>query len=171
MFYYDAFDSNQGYSNGYVYTSSFSDHKDVQDLMNYAAFAHFDWRADRKAQHLGRLALHGRPEGRGHLARTGNTAPPGVGMPQYVLIDNGLVTVKSQEWSPKLSFDYQFTDDDDGLHAAVHGLPRRRLRPAARERAAAHVVRSRVHRQLRGRREERTGSIGGCGSTATSTTW
>ena len=27
-----------------------------------------------------------------------------------MLIDNGVVTVESEEWSPKLSFDYQFTD-------------------------------------------------------------
>jgi iron complex outermembrane recepter protein len=42
--------------------------------------------------------------------RTGNTAPPGIGAPQFLLIDNGVVTVESEEWSPKLSFDYQFTD-------------------------------------------------------------
>ena len=40
----------------------------------------------REAQHVGRLALHGRREGRDDLRVTGNTAPPGVGAPQFVLI-------------------------------------------------------------------------------------
>ena len=48
LYYYDAYDSNQGYDNGYAYTSSFTDHKDEQDLNNYAVFAHFDWQLTEK---------------------------------------------------------------------------------------------------------------------------
>ena len=55
LFYYDAFDSNQGYNNGLLYTSSFSDHKDEQDLENYAVFAHFDWAITEKLSMSGGL--------------------------------------------------------------------------------------------------------------------
>ena len=42
---------------------------------------------------------------------TGNTAPPGVGLPQYVLIPHTIVVAESQEWSPKISVDYRWNDD------------------------------------------------------------
>ena len=110
FFYYDAFDSNQGYNNGYVYTSSFSDHKDEQDLTNYAVFAHFNWAITDKLSMSTGLRYTDDQKDATIYRRTGNTAPPGIGAPQFVLIDNGVVTVESEEWSPKLSFDYQFTD-------------------------------------------------------------
>ena len=110
FFYYDAFDSNQGYNNGYVYTSSFSDHKDDQDLTNYAVFAHFNWAITEKLSMSTGLRYTDDQKDATIYRRTGNTAPPGIGAPQFLLIDNGVVTVDSQEWSPKLSFDYQFTD-------------------------------------------------------------
>jgi iron complex outermembrane recepter protein len=110
FFYYDANDSNQGYNNGYVYTSSFSDHKDVQDLKNYAVFAHFNWRVTEKLGMEAGARYTDDQKDATIWRITGNTAPPGIGAPQFVLINNGLVTVDSQEWSPKLAFDYQFTD-------------------------------------------------------------
>jgi iron complex outermembrane receptor protein len=110
FFYYDAFDSNQGYNNGFVYTSGFSDHKDTQDLSNYAVFAHFNWRLTEKLSMSGGLRYTDDQKDATIWRVTGNTAPPGIGMPQFVLIDNGVVVAESQEWSPKLSFDYQFTD-------------------------------------------------------------
>jgi len=110
FFYYDAFDSNQGYNNGYVYTSSFSDHKDEQDLTNYAVFAHFNWAITEKLSMSTGLRYTDDQKDATIYRRTGNTAPPGIGAPQFLLIDNGVVTVESEEWSPKLSFDYQFTD-------------------------------------------------------------
>jgi iron complex outermembrane receptor protein len=110
LFYYDAFDSNQGYNNGYVYTSSFSDHKDVQDLSNYAVFAHFVWRMTDKLSMSGGLRYTDDQKDATIWRVTGNTAPPGIGAPQFVLINNGVVVAESQEWSPKISFDYQFTD-------------------------------------------------------------
>src|SRR5688572_9469219 len=110
LFYYDAFDSNQGYNNGYVYTSSFSDHKDEQDLTNYAVFAHFNWAITEKLSMSTGLRYTDDQKDATIYRRTGNTAPPGIGAPQFLLIDNGVVTVESEEWSPKLSFDYQFTD-------------------------------------------------------------
>ncbi|HUQ53745.1 MAG TPA: TonB-dependent receptor [Gammaproteobacteria bacterium] len=109
LFYYDAFDSNQGYNNGYVYTSSFSDHKDEQDLTNYAVFAHFVWAITEKLNLSTGVRYTDDQKDATIYRRTGNTAPAGIGAPQFVLIDNGLITVESQEWSPKLSFDYQFT--------------------------------------------------------------
>ena len=110
LFYYDAFDSNQGYNNGYVYTSSFSDHHDDQDLTNYAVFAHFNWAITEKLSMSTGLRYTDDQKDATIYRRTGNTAPPGIGAPQFLLIDNGVVTVESEEWSPKLSFDYQFTD-------------------------------------------------------------
>ena len=94
----------------HVYTSNFSDHKDEQDLKNYAVFAHFDWAITDKLSMSGGLRYTDDEKDATIYRVTGNTAPPGVGSPQFVLIDIGVVTVESQEWSPKLSFDYQFTD-------------------------------------------------------------
>ena len=155
FFYYDAFDSNQGYNNGYVYTSSFSDHKDEQDLTNYAVFAHFNWAITEKLSMSTGLRYTDDQKDATIYRRTGNTAPPGIGAPQFVLIDNGVVTVESEEWSPKFELRLPVHRHDDGLRAVGHGLPRRRLQPAPGQRAAAHVVPARVRRQLRDRREDR----------------
>ena len=171
MFYYDAFDSNQGYNNGYVYTSSFSDHKDVQDLTNYAAFAHFNWRTTEKLSISGGLRYTDDQKDATIWRVTGNTAPAGIGAPQFVLIDNGLVTVASQEWSPKLSFDYQFTDTLMGYVQLSTGFRGGGFSPRPANALQLTSFAARVHRQLRDRREDATGSTGGCASTATSTTW
>ena len=88
LFYYDAFDSNQGYVNTFTYTSTFSDHKDEQDLKNYAVFAHFDWDITEKLSMSGGLRYTDDEKVADILRVTGNTAPPGVGLPQYVLIPN-----------------------------------------------------------------------------------
>jgi iron complex outermembrane receptor protein len=110
FFYYDAFDSNQGYVTTFVYTSTFSDHKDVQDLKNYAAFAHFDWAITEKLSLSGGLRYTDDEKTANILRVTGNTAPAGVGTPRFTLIPNTEVVAESQEWSPKISIDYQFTD-------------------------------------------------------------
>ena len=110
LFYYDAFDSNQGYVNTFTYTSTFSDHKDVQDLDNYAVFAHFNWDITDRLSMSGGLRYTDDEKTANILRVTGNTAPPGIGLPQFVLIPNTEVVAKSEEWSPKISFDYQFTD-------------------------------------------------------------
>jgi len=122
LFYYDAFDSNQGYVNTFTYTSSFSDHKDEQDLNNYAVFAHFVWDiTDRLSMSTG--LRYTDDEKTSDIFRvTGNTAPPGVGLPQYVLIPHTIVVAKSEEWSPKLSFDYQFTPTIMGYTALSTGF-------------------------------------------------
>jgi iron complex outermembrane recepter protein len=114
FFYYDADDSNQGYSNGYVYTSNFADNKDVQTLKNWAVFAHFNWQATEKLSIEAGARYTDDKKDATIYRVTGNVAPPGIGASQFVLIDNGLVTVRSQEWSPKLAFDYQFTDTVNG---------------------------------------------------------
>ena len=110
LFYYDAFDSNQGYVNTFTYTSSFSDHKDVQDLNNYAVFAHFVWGITDKLSMSGGLRYTDDEKTANILRVTGNTAPAGIGQPGFVLIPNTEVTAKSEEWSPKVSFDYQWND-------------------------------------------------------------
>jgi iron complex outermembrane receptor protein len=110
FFYYDAFDSNQGYVNGFTYTSNFSDHKDVQDLSNYAAFAHFDWQITDKLALSGGLRYTDDEKTSDIYRVTGNTAPPGIGSPQFVLVPNTVVVAESQEWSPKISLDYQWND-------------------------------------------------------------
>lgn len=110
LFYYDAFDSNQGYVNTFTYTSTFSDHKDVQDLKNYAVYAHFNYAITEKLNLSGGLRYTD-DDKIAHIYRvTGNTAPPGIGLPQYVLIPNTAVVAESEEWSPKISVDYRFTD-------------------------------------------------------------
>jgi iron complex outermembrane receptor protein len=109
-FYYDAFDSNQGYVTAFAYASSFTDHKDTQDLSNYAVFAHFDWNVTDKLSLSGGLRYTDDEKTADILRITGNTAPPGIGLPQFVLIPNTIVAAEAQEWSPKISVDYQFTD-------------------------------------------------------------
>ncbi len=122
LFYYDAFDSNQGYVNTFTYTSSFSDHKDEQDLKNYAVFGHFVWDLTDKLSMSGGLRYTD-DEKVAHILRvTGNTAPPGIGLPAFVLIPNTEVVAKSEEWSPKISFDYQFTDTIMGYSALSTGF-------------------------------------------------
>jgi iron complex outermembrane receptor protein len=108
FFYYDAFDSNQGYVTTFTYTSTFSDHKDVQDLNNYAVFAHFVWNiTDKLGLETGLRYTDDKKVA--HILRvTGNTAPVGIGSPQFVLIPNTEVVAQSQEWSPKISVDYKF---------------------------------------------------------------
>ena len=71
VFYYDAFDSNQGYVTSFVYTSNFTDHKDVQDLSNWATYVAPQLARDRQAQRVRRPAVHGRREDVGHLSRHG----------------------------------------------------------------------------------------------------
>jgi iron complex outermembrane receptor protein len=110
LFYYDAFDSNQGYVNTFTYTSNFSDHKDVQDLTNYAAFAHFNWAITERLNLSGGVRYTDDEKVATIYRVTGNTAPPGIGLPQYVLIPNTQVVAEAEEWSPKISIDYQFTD-------------------------------------------------------------
>jgi iron complex outermembrane receptor protein len=110
FFYYDASDSNQGYVNAFTYTSNFSDHKDVQDLSNYAVFAHFDWQITDKLALSGGLRYTDDEKTSDIYRVTGNTAPPGIGSPQFVLVPNTLVVAESQEWSPKISLDYQWND-------------------------------------------------------------
>jgi iron complex outermembrane receptor protein len=122
LFYYDAFDSNQGYVNTFTYTSTFSDHKDEQDLSNYAVFAHFVWDITEKLSMSGGLRYTDDEKTSDILRVTGNTAPPGVGLPQYVLIPHANVVSKSEEWSPKISFDYQFTPTLMGYTAISTGF-------------------------------------------------
>jgi iron complex outermembrane receptor protein len=122
LFYYDAFDSNQGYVNTFTYTSTFSDHKDEQDLNNYAVFAHFDWDITEKLSMSGGLRYTDDEKVANILRVTGNTAPPGVGLPQYVLIPNTEVVAEAEEWSPKISFDYQFTSTLMGYAALSTGF-------------------------------------------------
>ena len=122
LYYYDAFDSNQGYVNTFTYTSSFSDHKDEQDLSNYAVFAHFVWDITEKLSMSGGLRYTDDEKTSDILRVTGNTAPPGVGLPQYVLIPHTIVVAESQEWSPKISFDYQFTPTIMGYTALSTGF-------------------------------------------------
>jgi len=122
LFYYDAFDSNQGYVNTFTYTSSFSDHKDEQDLNNYAVFAHFVWDITEKLSMSGGLRYTDDEKVSDILRVTGNTAPPGVGLPQYALIPHAIVVAESQEWSPKISFDYQFTPTIMGYTALSTGF-------------------------------------------------
>jgi len=110
LFYYDAFDSNQGYVTTFTYTSTFSDHKDVQDLSNWAAFAHANWRITDKLSLSGGIRYTDDQKTSDIYRVTGNTAPPGVGLSQYVLIPHTIVVAESQEWSPKISVDYQWTD-------------------------------------------------------------
>ena len=110
-FYYDAFDSNAGFVTTYPYNSTFSDHRDVQDLSNWALFFHLDWQINDKLSLSGGIR-YTEDEKTANIYRvTGNTAPTGVGLPQYVLIPNSEVGVTSEEWSPKVSLDYQWTDD------------------------------------------------------------
>jgi iron complex outermembrane receptor protein len=122
FFYYDAFDSNQGYVNTFTYTSSFSDHKDEQDLKNYAVFGHFVWDITERLSMSGGLRYTDDEKTSDILRVTGNTAPPGVGLPQYVLIPHTIVVAESQEWSPKISFDYQFTPTIMGYTALSTGF-------------------------------------------------
>jgi iron complex outermembrane receptor protein len=110
LFYYDAFDSNQGYVNTFTYTSTFSDHKDVQDLSNYATYAHFVYAITDRLNISGGVRYTDDEKVANIYRVTGNTAPPGIGLPQYVLIPNTEVVAESEEWSPKISLDYQFTD-------------------------------------------------------------
>ena len=110
LFYYDAFDSNQGYVNTFTYTSNFSDHKDVQDLTNYAAYAHFNYAITERLNLSGGVRYTDDEKVANIYRVTGNTAPPGIGLPQYVLIPNTEVVAESEEWSPKISVDYKFTD-------------------------------------------------------------
>jgi iron complex outermembrane receptor protein len=110
LFYYDAFDSNQGYVNTFTYTSTFSDHKDVQDLSNYAAYAHFNYAITERLNLSGGVRYTDDEKVANIYRVTGNTAPPGIGLPQYVLIPNTEVVAESEEWSPKISVDYKFTD-------------------------------------------------------------
>ena len=111
VYYYDAYDSNQGYNNGYAYTSSFTDHKDEQDLNNYAVFAHFDWQLTEKLAVSGGLRYTDDEKVSDIFRVTGNTAPPGVGLPQYVLIPHTIVVAESEEWSPKISVDYRWNEN------------------------------------------------------------
>jgi iron complex outermembrane receptor protein len=83
--------------------------QDEQDLKNYAVFAHFDWDMTERLSMSGGLRYTDDEKVADILRVTGNTAPPGVGLPQYVLIPNAIVVAESEEWSPKISFDYQFT--------------------------------------------------------------
>jgi iron complex outermembrane receptor protein len=122
LFYYDAFDSNQGYVNTFTYTSAFSDHKDVQDLKNYAVFGHFVWDITDRLSMSGGLRYTDDEKVSDIYRVTGNTAPPGVGAPQFVLIPNAIVVAESEEWSPKLSFDYQFTPTIMGYTALSTGF-------------------------------------------------
>jgi iron complex outermembrane receptor protein len=122
LYYYDAYDSNQGYVNTFTYTSNFSDHKDEQDLKNYAVFAHFVWDITEKLSMSGGLRYTDDEKVSDILRVTGNTAPPGVGLPQYVLIPHAIVVAESQEWSPKISFDYQFTPTIMGYTALSTGF-------------------------------------------------
>ena len=122
LFYYDAFDSNQGYVNTFTYTSSFSDHKDEQDLKNYAVFGHFVWDITEKLSMSGGLRYTDDEKVSDIFRVTGNTAPPGVGLPQYVLIPHAIVVAESEEWSPKISFDYQFTPTIMGYSAISTGF-------------------------------------------------
>jgi iron complex outermembrane receptor protein len=110
LFYYDAFDSNQGYVSAFTYTSSFTDHKDVQDLSNYAVFAHFNWQLTEKLSMSGGLRYTDDEKVSDIFRVTGNTAPAGVGISRFVLIPNTIVIAESQEWSPKISFDYRWSD-------------------------------------------------------------
>jgi iron complex outermembrane receptor protein len=122
FFYYDAFDSNQGYVNTFTYTSNFSDHKDEQDLKNYAVFGHFVWDITERLSMSGGLRYTDDEKTSDILRVTGNTAPPGVGLPQYVLIPHAIVVAESREWSPKISFDYQFTPTIMGYTALSTGF-------------------------------------------------
>src|SRR6185503_4006036 len=110
FFYYDAFDSNQGYVTSFAYTSSFTDHKDEQDLSNYAVFAHFNWRMTEKLSLSGGVRYTDDEKTSDIYRVTGNVAPPGVGLSQFVLIPHAIVVAKSEEWSPKLSIDYRIND-------------------------------------------------------------
>ena len=110
FFYYDAFDSNQGYVTSFTYNSNFTDHKDEQDLSNYAVFAHFNWRMTEKLSLSGGLRYTDDDKTSDIYRVTGNVAPPGVGLSQAVLIDHAIVAAKSEEWSPKISIDYRFND-------------------------------------------------------------
>ena len=89
FFYYDANDSNQGYSNGYVYTSNFADNKDVQDLKNWAVFAHFNWQATEKLSIEAGARYTDDKKDATIYRVTGNVAPAGIGISQFVLIDHG----------------------------------------------------------------------------------
>jgi iron complex outermembrane recepter protein len=122
LFYYDAFDSNQGYVNTFTYWSAFSDHKDVQDLKNYAVFGHFVWDITDKLSMSGGLRYTDDEKVSDIYRVTGNTAPPGVGAPQFVLIPNAIVVAESEEWSPKISFDYQFSPTIMGYAALSTGF-------------------------------------------------
>lgn len=110
FFYYDAFDSNQGYVTSFAYTSSFTDHKDEQDLSNWAVFAHFNWAITEKMNLSGGLRYTDDEKTSDIYRVTGNVAPPGVGLSQFVLIPHAIVVAESQEWSPKISLDYQVND-------------------------------------------------------------
>jgi iron complex outermembrane recepter protein len=111
FYYYDAFDSNQGYVTSFAYTSSFTDHQDEQDLSNYALFAHFDWNITERLSLSGGLRYTDDEKESDIFRVTGNTAPPGVGISRYVLIPHTIVVAESQEWSPKISVDYQVNDN------------------------------------------------------------
>jgi iron complex outermembrane receptor protein len=122
LFYYDAFDSNQGYVNTFTYTSTFSDHKDVQDLNNYAAYAHVVYAITERLNISGGVRYTDDEKLATIYRVTGNTAPPGVGLPQYVLIPNTTVPANAEEWSPKIGVDYQFTDTIMGYAAYSTGF-------------------------------------------------
>jgi iron complex outermembrane receptor protein len=110
LFYYDAFDSNQGYVTSFVYTSNFTDTKDEQDLSNWATYVHLNWHATDKLNVSGGLRYTDDEKTSDIYRVTGNVAPPGIGLSQYVLIPHAIVVSKSTEVSPKISVDYQFTD-------------------------------------------------------------
>ena len=77
-------------------------------------FAHFNWQATQKLSIEAGARYTDDKKDATIYRVTGNVAPAGIGISQFVLIDNGLVSVRSQEWSPKLAFDYQFTDTVNG---------------------------------------------------------
>ncbi len=155
VYYYDAYDSNQGYNNGYAYTSSFTDHKDEQDLNNYAVFSHFDWQLTEKLAVSGGLRYTDDEKVSDIFRVTGNTAPPGVGLPQYVLIPHTIVVAESEEWSPKISVDYRWNENVMTYAALSTGFRGGGFGPRPANSLQVAAFATGVRRQLRDRRQNR----------------
>ena len=157
FFYYDAFDSNQGYVNTFTLhvellrpqgragpqrTTPCSRTSTGTSPTSSACRAACATPTTRRTRHLSRDGQHG--------------AARASALPQFVLIpQHRWSSSKSEEWSPKISFDYQFTDTIMGYVALSTGFRGGGFGPRPANSAAGRGVRARVHRQLRDRREDR----------------
>lgn len=102
-FYYKANDSNQGWNFLYPFILSTNNHKDTQDIKNWAVFFHGTVHVTDKLDFTGGIR-YTEDDKTAHIFRqdfiTGN-----------VIIPNAVVAVKANQWSPKAGFSYQWTDD------------------------------------------------------------